>query len=359
MTSYLAALTVGSKRVFRWWCGQIQSCAHDVMAKVAPSWSRSVTVFLEKGRIRITDTASSSVETLADIPFESTQDPMPDPLIAQTVTALKDGSRVHFVVSSHKAFIRQLRLPVAALPHLASAVSLQLPKLLPMRPDELLTATELVSADTRFGLIDIAVLKRAEIEPMVNALTVARLHVSSIRLADGFRTIPRFRFQLSSIVGQESALRRMDKVLVRAAAGLALACIAVMAIQSYRAEHSLSLAEVRIRPTATAALNRRQALLNKLEPIAELSEFEARPALAPLLAELTSILPQDTWITTFEIKDRRLRIVGVTPDSAALVKQLSGASALDDIELRSSMSAGIGTGKDRYEILAEIKGGGP
>ncbi len=359
MTPHLAALTLGSKRFLRWWFGEIQSFVHDVIAQLAPTWSRSITIFLEKGRIRIVDTPPVSDEPLLDIDYESTNTELTESVTAQIKALLKGGGRAHLVVCSGRSFIQQLRMPVAALPHLQTAVSLQFPKLLPMRPDELLTAIELVSADSRIGIIDLAALKRAEIEPVFKAVTAAGLRVSSIRLADDLKATPRFRFQFSNATGRDSSLRRVDKLLVGIAAGLGLACTAVTVTQSYRATHALSLAEAHILPAATAALDRRQALLNKLEPLTALTELESRAALAPLLAELTSTLPQDTWITTFEMKDRRLRIVGVTPDSATLVKLMSSSGSLNDVELRSSMSAGVGTGKDRYEITAEIKGGSP
>lgn len=354
-------LTIKSvfKRFLQWWLRELRSVAHDATVKVAPTWSRSVTVFLDQGSLKVLDDFSASKEPLLEIANAKTSAAPPDSFSVQLRSALKDCGRAQILVSPNNAFIRQLQLPVAALPHLASALSLQLPKLLPLSPDQLLTAFELVSADDRFGVVDLAALKRTEIEPAVNAIVAAGLRVSSIRLAYEPKAIPRFNFQLATTSAQQSKIRQLDRLLMGAAAGLGIACTALAATQSYRAEHSLLAAQAHVRMAASAALERRQAVLNKLEPLSELSELEGKPGLAPLLAEVTAIVPKDTWVTTMELKDRRLRLVGLSPDSAALVRLLSASTSLNDVELRSSVSTGIGTGKDRFEISAEIKGGAP
>jgi general secretion pathway protein L len=78
---------------------------------------------------------------------------------------------------------------------------------------------------------------------------------------------------------------------------------------------------------------------------------------AEILADVTARVPQDTWLTTFELKGRTLRLVGLSPDAATVVKLLTDSSQLTGVELRSSTSAGPGTGKDRFEITAEVKAG--
>ncbi len=60
-------------------------------------------------------------------------------------------------------------------------------------------------------------------------------------------------------------------------------------------------------------------------------------------------------VTTLELKDRHIGIVGISPNSGNVVKLMSSSQLLNDVELRSSMSLGIGTGLDRFEITAELK----
>jgi general secretion pathway protein L len=359
VTFRLLPIRSALKQFLRWWLQELRSLVHDAAVKIAPTWSRSVTIFIDKGCLKVLDDAATSDNSILESSYDQTSGMLPVTFTVQLSEALKDCRRAHILVSSDKAFIQQVRLPAAALPHLATALSLQFSKLLPLNSDRLLTAFELVTSDANFGVIDLAALKRAEIEPLVNAISSAGPRVSTIRLADEPKANPRFRFELASGSVQQSRLRRIDRLLLGAAAGLGIACTAVAATQSYRAERSLLSAEAHIRAAASSALDRRQAVLSKLEPLSALSELESRPGVSVLLAEVTSIVPKDTWVTTLEVKDRRLRLVGVSPDSAALVRLLSESSFLNDVELRSSMSTGVGTGKERFEMSAEIKGGAP
>ena len=109
------------------------------------------------------------------------------------------------------------------------------------------------------------------------------------------------------------------------------------------------------RSPASAALLHRQQLLARLEPLSALAQLEAAPSVAALLADVTMLVPQNTWLTTLELKDQNLRIVGVSPNSGNVVKLMSSSQVLNDVELHSSMSLGIGTGLDRFEIKAQLK----
>jgi hypothetical protein len=179
-----------------------------------------------------------------------------------------------------------------------------------------------------------------------------------MHLTDGPHGRFRFRFSSTSASGRVT-LDRTDRALISAAAALGLICAAVTGTESYRARHALDEARATTHVAAAEALGRRQHLLARLEPLNALSKVEVVPSAPAILAEVTALVPHDSWLTTFELKDRELRIVGISPDSSVLVRHLASSAVLSDIELRSSMSAGIGTGRDRFEIAAKIKAGLP
>jgi general secretion pathway protein L len=359
MKARLALASSLLMRFLRWWTTELKSCTHEIVARIAPAWSRSLRIFIDAHRLRIYSSDSTRGEAILDAPLKLSAAGLPDSLAGELSALVYRHARAQVIVSSELAFIRQLRLPVAALPHLDSAISLQLPKLLPLDRLRLLTAFEVASVDSTSALVDLACLKRSELDPVLSALTASGIRVTTLQLGDTPESTPRFRFPRSPESGRESTTRRLDRSLIATAALLGLACTALAAAQSYRAEKALAAEKEHIRVASSAALRRRQLLMGKLEPLSALASIEAAPTFAALLAELTAMIPKDTWITTLEIKDRRLRIVGVTPDSASLVKRLSSSALLNDAELRSSMSIGIGTGKDRFEIAAEIKGDSP
>lgn len=353
-----------SRRVtqfLRWWATELAACAAELMGLIAPRWRAPVVVYIDSGRLLIR--TEGAANTLAEVEVErdhfrsALPERLPDPL----PSLLERGRRARLVIATGNAFVRQWRLPLAAVPHLKSAISLHLSKLLPMQRAQLLTDFEIAAADPAKGVVDIevAALKRLDVEPMLKSMQAWGLRVTSIRLADTPDSRERFRIASADLSGREWRVRRADRVLIGTAAALSLACAAVAATQSYRSQRTFEQAKGQTSILAASALSQRQSLLARLDPLIALSRVQSAPGAPELLADVTKLVPHDTWLTTFELKERRLRLVGLSPDPAAVVKLLASSALLNDVELRSTMSAGIGTGKDRFELTAETKESAP
>jgi Tfp pilus assembly protein PilN len=147
-------------------------------------------------------------------------------------------------------------------------------------------------------------------------------------------------------------------ILIGVASLLGVAAIAVCSIQAYRAQSALDRTQIRTHGEASLVLEQRQRLLTRLEPLTALSRLERSPTAAAILTDVTTRVPGDTWLSSFELKGLSLRLIGSSPDAGAVVRQLANSGTLTDVELRNSTSAGAGSGRDRFEIVAQIKGAG-
>jgi hypothetical protein len=349
------------RQFFRWWGAELNACATDCIGVLAPTWRRPVTVYVDKTRLLIRAQASTGPVTLAEIKRDHSRAPLPDSLPDSLSRGFNGGRRARLVLATENAFLCQWQLPLAAAGHLKSAIALQLSKLMPMPTSLLLTDFEIAAANPSQGIIsvDVAALKQADIGPLVKAIGAWGLRVTSIGLSDAPDGPERFRFASPDAPAREGGVRRSDRVLMVAAAALSVTCAALAAMQTYRSHQALEQAMAQTGTAATAALGEREVLINRLEPLIALSQAESAPDAAALLAEVTRLVPHDAWLTTFELKDRHVRLVGLSPDPAAVVRLLAGSALLTDVELRSSLSAGIGTGKDRFELTAESRNGTP
>jgi general secretion pathway protein L len=130
-------------------------------------------------------------------------------------------------------------------------------------------------------------------------------------------------------------------------------------IEGFRSQRSLALAAETTHAAASEAAVRRQDVIERIEPLKALASLETTASSSDLMVELSQLVPDGSWLTTFERRDRQVRIVGLSPDAAGMVKRLASSALLSDVSLRSSMSAGIGTGLDRFEITAEFKPASP
>ena len=350
-----------ASQFLRWWIAELQSCANDAVEFFAPHWRRALTIYVEANRLLILDQNSDTPTTVLEIACEGSIANLPQLIPAPLAAAVEQSRRVRVVISMESAYLQQLRLPLAALPHLDSAIAIQLPKLLPLESAQLLTHFKVAATDATKGTVnvDLAALRRADIDPLLKRLRAWSLRVTSLHLGQTPGGEYRFEFESGGTTSRQLSLRRTDRILVGAAATLGFACASIAATESYRSQAALDHEKMQTHLPATAALARRQQMLARFDPLSALSQLERAPPAAALLAEVTKMIPQSTWLTTFELKDHALRIVGLSPNSADVVKLLSSSAFLNEVQLRSSMSVGVGTGLDRFEITAESKASAP
>jgi hypothetical protein len=356
MKTYVERTLQQTSSFLRWWVTQLQSCAADLIGALSPRRRRVWSVYWHADGLFIRDDNSPQPKVIAEIPEAYGKWPADIP--AALLAVIGRSNRARMIVSPDKAFVRQVQVPLAVLPHLDRAIALQFPKLLPLNSNELLTDFEVAVSgptDDAAKIIDIAALKKADIDPVLSRLQAWGLRIISTHLGEASNSSRRFRFSADGAFGHRLKLQRSDRILIGVTATLGLACAAVAAGESYRSEVSLVRAKADTRTPAAVALTHRQELLARLEPLEALAKIESAPSATALLADVTMLVPQNTFLTTLGLKDRHLRIVGVSPNSGNVVKLMSSSQLLNDVELRSSMSLGIGTGLDRFEITAELR----
>jgi hypothetical protein len=342
-----------------WWLRELSTALEALRSLLLPRWRRSVTVYVSRSRLKIVEGDSPSNSAILEMTrTESGSDLMHALSEAQRAT-LGGRRRARLVFDSELAFVRPLSMPLAALPHLASAIELQLPKLLPVNASLLRSHFEILAIDPDGASVDIelAALKRSDIDPIENALEQWGLQLGSVHLGSDSDARVRFKFGASNARSSPFAITRVDTFWAASAAALAVCAVAVFAVQAVRAHKSLERALAQTSAQAAAVLQQRQRLISRLETLSLISQAERTPTAAAILADVTAHLSRDAWLTTFELKGRDLRLVGLSSESAAVVKELAASALVTDVELHSSMSAGTNTGKDRFEITAQVKAG--
>jgi general secretion pathway protein L len=342
-----------------WWLTELREVLEDVRSHLAPRWRRSLTVYVARSHVKIVDGDVRSNPVTIEMPVaELGSSEAASSLSAAQSAVLASGRRARLVFDPQFAFIQPLHLPLATLPHLDSAIELQKPKLLPLEAAALRTDFEIVAVEQHSGTVkvELAAIKRGDIEPIEKAIEQWGLRLGSIHLgrADEDARL-RFKFGASDARAGNYAMTRTDTLLAGCAVIFALCATGVFAIQSVRAQKSLERALAQTSNEATAVLQQRQQLISRLDTLSLVADSERAPTAAAILADVTTHLNHDSWLTTFELKGRDLRLVGLSIDPAVLVKDLGTSPLIGDVELRSSMSANNSSGKEKFEIVAQVR----
>ena len=112
--------------------------------------------------------------------------------------------------------------------------------------------------------------------------------------------------------------------------------------------------QLRPQAEAAAAVQRRlQSYLASVDQIVALKE--QRMATIELLAEISRLLPQDTWLERFEISGNELRIYGNSVSAAQLIGLLDASPLLTQVEFRSPVTQHPQHRVDRFQIIAQLE----
>jgi hypothetical protein len=345
-------------RFLRWWLWELVTVIQQMLPHSAHLWRRNLTAYISRNRISIVEAHSANtplLEMAGQDMLAGTELPLPEHL----AVVLERGHRIRIVLDPEYAFLRSFRLPLAALAHLRSALELHIPKLLPMDAALLRTDHSMLEVNPQSATIDVelAAIKCSDIEPIEKALRHWGLQPTAVHLGRPNDPQPRFSLGNSDSNTGRWALSRADACLAAAAATLTMAALVTYAVQSYRAQRSLEEALIQSGPEAASVLQQRQHLSSRVETLTVLSAAERAPTAAAVLAEVTTHIGHDTWLTALDLKGHELRLIGLSPNPASVVSQLASSTLLSEVELRSSMSVGAASLHDRFEITAQVATG--
>ncbi|MBV2131600.1 PilN domain-containing protein [Pseudomonas sp. MAP12] len=79
------------------------------------------------------------------------------------------------------------------------------------------------------------------------------------------------------------------------------------------------------------------------------------PTILMILNELTTLLPDTTWLSRFEISGERVRMEGESAEASALISLFEKSQTLQNVSFASPITSNPRTQKDRFSLFAERK----
>lgn len=76
-----------------------------------------------------------------------------------------------------------------------------------------------------------------------------------------------------------------------------------------------------------------------------------------MLADLTRVLPDDTWLLQLRMSDDQLQIAGYSSAAAGLIERIMQSPAFRGPQFRSAVTQDATIGRERFEIVMTISGG--
>jgi len=151
---------------------------------------------------------------------------------------------------------------------------------------------------------------------------------------------------------------RVKFITLIALSSAILAAAAVVVIWS---KHETAIASMQ---TELANVHRKVEVVQRTANVVErtraalqaLKQRRKLPSAIVLLRETSRLLPDDTWITEWRLQNNTISMAGLSSSAARLVAVFEGSPFFKDPNLNSPISFDQVTGKERFSLVARIRG---
>ncbi|MEZ5931999.1 MAG: PilN domain-containing protein [Alphaproteobacteria bacterium] len=244
-------------------------------------------------------------------------------------------------------------LPLAARNDLDNLLQFELDRLTPFSPDEVFFAWRVQSSDRATGRMSVA-LDMAPKALVERAFDLAAEHGRGVDRVEieGGGTEPLNLLQSTTKAENGGRFRHVLPLLVLA---LAIAAVWIPLDRQQRVVDRLEADVTALKASAEETL----ALRDKLDAEASEAGFLARaknsrPSMTAILAELTELIPDHSYILQLEIGDGEVQLSGYADKASDLITILDRSEMFASPEFRSAVTRDPRVGKERFQIAAEL-----
>ena len=277
--------------------------------------------------------------------------------LAQLVTERGDLSGPLLMrLQSAQVLHKKLSLPIAARHDLKEALGFQIDRETPFARDEVNWNYTVRGQDASRNLmdIDLAVVPRCLVDPIIDCAQRAGLHPSGIEVDMGSNATA----SIPLGVGKRVQWRRPQRSLVVLAASALMLTVIAVAIPFIYQQRALASADVIIaslKEPAREALALRHPADRLAKVTASLKKTRERNASTlAALAAVTKSLPDEAYLTAFSLRSGRLTMSGLSPSAAKLVGLLARTPAFREPTLDSPVVENGSEGLETFSISVNV-----
>lgn len=315
---------------------------------------RRDTLFLSPGHqeLRISRRDNGRLEELGRI---DTSLPDASERMAATLGALKgESTRVEVAVPPEKLLVKQIQLPLAAEENLRQVLGFEMQRQTPFRAEQVYFNYRVVARRTQSQqlTVEFSVVPRTVVEEVLSPIADWDLAPEQ---GDAKSEQDQRVFAFAPAGAGLRVTSGLYRLLLVANVALLVAVVAVPMLQQQRYLDQSRARLAEIRAAATTASNLQQRIDQHQARFRYLFAQKVRqPPSVELLEELSTRLPDDTWLFRVEIRDGKMHLQGTSTRASALIAELEGSHFLEDVHFASPVTQDGASGRERFHLSASI-----
>jgi general secretion pathway protein L len=366
MAGRLALVSAPLERLFRWWIGELAALVPARLRERLAATGNTLVVFLGADDAKLCLQTRQETKVLGRIDLRADREPQ------QALTAIlrRHGLARDVAAGRASACLRlpadralrtAIELPLAADGNLDEVVSFELDRHTPFRSERAAFSYRILERDVAGQRLRLAltVVPRPVIDEALGLAARLRLEVDRIDVADGSGAAGSGNLLRSRT--PISGTRSYDRTLVRvlSATALVLALIALY-LPVYKEQRTAAALEqkfeaVKKSAAMAAALQKEIDALRK-DDLFLVDRKRNRPTVSNLLAETTRILPDNAWLSEWQLASGEMQITGYAGSASSLIELLEKSRTFHNTTFQSPVVQDSRTGRERFHISTQVAG---
>ena len=273
------------------------------------------------------------------------------------------GARAREVVlclARDQVLVKQVTLPAATEENLRETLAYEMERLTPFQAEQVYYDFRVISRDNeqRHIVVTFSLAQRNLIDGLLSRLKHGP-GLEPDRVTHACDAAGEYAPLNLLPVQHRPRLSILQRRINRALGVLALLLLAVVvALPVVEKKQTIRMLQFQLDAVAQEA-RAAQRLRDTVDHLKAQSRFLADSKQRSLLVlqlvdELTQLLPDDTWISQLDIKDREIQLRGNSAASAALIAALEASPLLRNARFRSPVTRDRRIGTERFHLSAEI-----
>jgi general secretion pathway protein L len=356
-----AALTQAGRlpsRFVAWWLGELGALAPAVLRRLFAGGSGSVCLEISGTQLVISRADEDGQSELARLDIDRPSEALRESLARVLAEHGLKGADVVLSLEQGQALRKSLDLPLAAEEGLAELLWFELDRQTPYRPEQARYDYRVAGRDPGHQRMTVELLV-APVEAVDGLLARAvdwGLQPVAVTVA-GIDDPANPTFDLSG--GDRAAPSRSGRLgialLVLLAAGLLGAAVWLPLEDQRLAAQKAETALADARKQAVVAANLRDELDRRTKAGSFLIRRKGEaPMMTAVLADLTRLLPDDTWLFELHVRGASVRARGYAPAASSVLELIERGPAFRNASFTSPVTRVPGIEAERFDLSFEL-----
>lgn len=348
---------------FIWWGKELASCIPAPIRRWYFGKGNILAVKIDDSHAVFLRPELGGLHEVADLNFSNSSLENSKKTITSKLAQITEGKifQIFLCLPSAHALRKHIRLPVAVEENLKQTLEFELDRQTPFKSDQVYFDYRIVERlpSEQQLLVEFVVIRKDIVEQHIRSAAEIGLSVKGAVLAEDLiadrESVMNF---LPAMTTHVSNNQRWWINLCFFALTIVLLA-SVMALPLWQ-KRTAAIMLNRLMGEAKTASHRTESLRNKLDSLVAEHNFTAgqkasQLASFTLTTQLSKLLPDDTWLSQFDVTGSEIQLQGETGSSSKLMEIMENSGFLKDASYKSPLTQIPGTTVERFHIAATSK----